>query len=371
MPDVSRRSRTADRGRDALKRQSPTRGKRRRRHTPRRRDGRAPALAAAGAVALAILLVGPLRSLPGLFGLFAASSPTPAPALQPPAAPRLVAPVGSVTGGPSFDLQGLFPEGLAERQGLRIRVYVGGELARQRAAPPTGESFVVEDVPVPKGWSELTATLVGAGGESAPSGTLRVLYDTDRPELVLALKDGQVVNAPSTIVRGTTQEGSTVTVWNERSGDKQTATVREGRFSIPLDLRRGTNRLTVSVVDPAGNRTVERLRIVRGNGRLTAQLSISAAVISADALPRHVSLRVAVSDPDGKPVDDARVTFSISVPGLPTSTYEARTKNGTAAWPDYVVGDEAVAGDGFATVLVQLPDGKTARDTVRLRLFSD
>ena len=393
MAELSRRARAADRGRAGL-RCPPPPGPRRSQPPLRYRTGpgtartrdpssagqsrRRQALLGGGVllVIVALALMGPLAGVPAALGILPTDSSSPsvavtAPAI--PAAPRLSAPEQAVTGEPHWDLLGSLPPGVEGRTDYTIRVYVDGRRARQRAVPPTGNTFEVAQVPIPRGWSDLTASVVGPGGEGPRSAVLRVLYDDTPPRLeIVTPEQRETVNAETVIVRGTTQPDSTVVVTNEGTDGRRSGRAREGRFMVEIDLARGLNRLKITATDPGGNRTTRRLRVTRGDGKLTAALSISAALISADALPRTVSLHVSVKDPDGQPVDGARVTFSISVPGLPTSTYDSRTDRGGARWPAFVIPEQgAVPGEGLATVLVELESGETIRDTVRFRLFSE
>jgi hypothetical protein len=67
---------------------------------------------------------------------------------------------------------------------------------------------------------------------------------------------------------------------------------------------------------------------------------------------------VLVVDAEGVTVDDAEVVFSLSPPGLPTTTYRTVTVRGEASWLDVSIPrDGAVAGEGFATARVTLADG--------------
>ena len=70
-----------------------------------------------------------------------------------------------------------------------------------------------------------------------------------------------------------------------------------------------------------------------------------------------VNLEVTVLDEDRRPIPGARVTFTLSPPGLPTSTYHAETDAfGVARWSQIGLPREgAIAGKGFATVFANLP----------------
>ena len=63
-------------------------------------------------------------------------------------------------------------------------------------------------------------------------------------------------------------------------------------------------------------------------------------------------LSVAVTDPDGKALADADVTFTLSMPGIPTVTIDGKTnENGRASFST-TIPKGADVGQGSATVLV-------------------
>lgn len=388
MADLSRRSRAAHRSRVGWRRPTPTVPRKSQPPVRYRTPSVGPRSAASPSrgprgrtilfgllslvLGIVLLVLGPLGQLAGQLGL-AALSPSPTPAATPPGPPgppRLITPAVAATGEPRWDLTVTLPPEIVGRKGYRIRVYVDGAQARQARVPRASGTFVVTEVPLERGWNILTASLLGPLGEGPRSSAARVLYDAEPAPLTIdAPRDRQVINAEEVVVRGSTQADSTITVRNERTGKIARGSAADGRFKIAVGMGPRVNWLNVEVIDPGGHKTTQRLRVKKGDGKLSARLTISAALISADALPRSVTLRVAVRDPDGRPVNDAKVVFSISPPGLPTSTYEAVTRKGDAVWP-VVITDQATAGDGLATVLVELVSGETLRDTVRFRLFS-
>ena len=80
-------------------------------------------------------------------------------------------------------------------------------------------------------------------------------------------------------------------------------------------------------------------------------------------------MSVRVTDRAGRPVRGAAVTFSLSPPGLPTSTFETATANGYAQWPGVTIPREgALTGRGLVTVRVVLPDGQTVQQVGHLTI---
>ena len=60
--------------------------------------------------------------------------------------------------------------------------------------------------------------------------------------------------------------------------------------------------------------------VKRGTGKLTVVLVSSAYQIKRSNLPYGIRLTATASDPDGRPLAGAAVTFTLSIPGIPTVT---------------------------------------------------
>jgi protocatechuate 3,4-dioxygenase beta subunit len=90
----------------------------------------------------------------------------------------------------------------------------------------------------------------------------------------------------------------------------------------------------------------------RGNGKLTATLGASAYQMSVSKLPQDLTLRVTVSDPDGNALVGAAVTFTLSIPGIPTVTGDEQTDADGRASFTTAVPAGADPGQGSATVLI-------------------
>jgi hypothetical protein len=298
----------------------------------------------------------------GVFPSPPSPSPTPSVVLR---APRLLAPEASLARTAAADVRGMLPEGVRGTRGVRIRIYVNDRKAKEQAVGQR-TAFAVRGVPLAIGANEIRASLVGPSGESERSNVIDMVYDVIPPTVTISdPPDGGVVNATSVTVRGTTEPGSTVSITNATNHKSATGSVTDGRFTITVELAEGENALTITAVDRGENRTQRRLTVVKGDGVLKVALSLSRTLLYRARLPETVSASVSVLDPDARPIDGARVTFSISPPGLPTSTFETTTVEGSASWTITVPREGAMAGKGFATVLVVLPDGRLVRDTVR------
>jgi hypothetical protein len=87
---------------------------------------------------------------------------------------------------------------------------------------------------------------------------------------------------------------------------------------------------------------------------LAASLSGSASRISLSSLPASTQLTVVVSDPDGRPLEGARVTFTLAVPNVSaiTSPTIETVGDGTATWSTSIP-KGAKTGLVHATAIIQ------------------
>ncbi len=279
-----------------------------------------------------------------------------------PAAPHLVTPTNDYTNHPAWDVSGFAPSAEVGT-GYSVRVYVNGKVAGEQQLGPTAD-FTVPAVTIPSGRSSITATIVGPGGESDQSTPISVVFDAVPPAVLLSgPTDGAVVNGGTVTVAGRTQTGSTVVIRNDNTRKTSTAVATNALFSIPVALGPGTNTLTVTATDPAGNTTTKTLKVIGGSGQTTVGLRLSNSRLALTGLPRQITMYVTVLDPDGAPVDGAQVAFTLQVNGLAPVTFEALTASGQASWSTTIPKDGVVTGNSLVTVLVTLPDGKQLTKT--------
>jgi hypothetical protein len=300
---------------------------------------------------------------------------TPVPTATPTAlgdAPLLQEPTEPYTNQPSVDLVGTIPEGLVGSQTSRIRIYVA--IGEQDPAPlmeiPIGRTqrFIVPGVVLVEGPNAFSATIVNDGGESDPSPTVTYVLDATNPRIVLSTPaNGAVVNAKSVKIEGDTQPRSDIRARNATSNAIVTGQADEnGKFSVILPLVAGTNDIGVTTVDPAGNENHAVIAVRRGSGALTAAIGASAYQVKRSSLPSKVQLSVSVSDPDGRPLEGARITFSLAVPGVPAVTSKTIQTggDGVARWTT-TIPKGATTGQISATVIVKTSAfGETTDRTV-------
>ena len=353
-----------------------------RRHRPRRRNaipwvvrlflvvalltmGAATTLAATGALGGAFSDLGSTVA-----GIFAAQLNGPTPTPQPltaPDAPRLVVAGEGWTNESPYLVHGFVPLGLGDQAGHAVRVYVNGELAAEEPLPGT-QDFAVS-VPIPDGPSVITATIVGPGGEGSESAPIHVVLDAAPPPLkISAPKKGATIDGDTVRVKGTTQADSTVTVRNDTNGGRASAIAVDGAFSIEISITGGPNQLEVTSVDPAGNVTTADLAVTGSSGAASASVSLTRTSFKLGDLPTALGSTVRVLGPDGKPLDGARVVFTIQIPGIgPIQSPEILTVNGTANFNTQVP-EGATAGAGLVTVLVTTDAYGTLSATAAFRI---
>jgi hypothetical protein len=142
---------------------------------------------------------------------------------------------------------------------------------------------------------------------------------------------------------------------NATTGQTVTGAADEnGSFSVILPIGTGTNDIGITSTDPAGNQNHFVLAVRRGNGALTASIGSSASQIKRSSLPSKIQLSVSVADPDGRPLEGARITFSLAVPGLPAVTSKTIETggDGIARWST-TIAEGATTGQISATVIVK------------------
>jgi len=313
-------------------------------------------------------VVGSIGSALGGITETAFATPVPEATVVPvPAAPVLVAPASPYTNVPTVTFTGTVPPDAVRRSGYVVRIYVA--LPDQEPVAvrevPVGEtpSFIVEDLPLERGRNDVTATLVGPGGESESSPLITFVLDVSKPKITVASpEDGATVNGETVTIRGKTQGRSTVVARNEANGTAATATAGgDGTFTVEVPISAGTNGIALTATDPAGNVGTAVISVRRGSGALAVSLGATAYRISAARLPRTIELTAVVTNPDGRPIPGQAVTFTLSIPGVPTLTGETVTDGSGTARFRTVIPAGATPGSGLATAFVSTTDfGETS-----------
>ncbi len=312
-------------------------------------------------------LVGALGN--SMFGFVDKITSTPAPSateLIVAGAPLITPPSEPYTNQTSVDLQITVPSGEVGRTTARLRVYLTPEdgTRAQVALVPMGTTIrMVVPVTLEPGRNDFQATIVESGLESDASPVVSFILDTQPPKIVLKDPlDGGTVNADTATFTGQTQPRTSLVVKNATNGTSISGQAgSEGLFALILPLEAGSNVISITGTDPAGNVGTLSLTVIRGSGTLTASLTASAARISTASLPVPLQLNVRVLNPDGQPVVGANVTFTLTLPGIPPISKDGVTgEDGRSSFTTTLPKD-VTAGAGLATVLVATTDfGETS-----------
>jgi hypothetical protein len=287
-------------------------------------------------------------------------SETPTPLLT---APTLAKPAHQWTSQPTVTLTGTIPAAFAGDGEHSVRLYVtlpdGAPSEVKEIAVPATAAFSIPGVPLVIGPNDFSVTLVGPGGESEPSATVTYVLDTEAPVVKVASpKDGATVNRAAAEITGTTQALSGLVARNEANGSTATATAAvDGSFSLQVPIADGPNGITITATDPAGNAGSAVVTIRRGSGKLTADVSASSYRIKKSALPEPLTVKVVVTDPDGRPLEGAAVLFTLTVPGIPAIVpSEVSTDGAGIASFRTTIPAAATPGTGPITALVTTRD---------------
>jgi hypothetical protein len=318
-------------------------------------------LAGTGILSRAVSGIG--TSLAGFIGQTEAPAST-VPSIVPlPDAPVFAMPGTTSTTEDTIDLSGSVPASVAGRSGYSVVVSGGlrGEAPEDLVSVPVGPTtvFGVEKVPLKVGVNVLTARIEGPAGDSPEGPQILVIVDRKPPSVKIeSPKDGATVNGSAVKVAGKTQGNSNLLARNETSGQRTSGLAKpDGTFEIAVGIGTGKNEISLQATDPAGNVTTKTFTVVGGTGELKASLAASARRISVDSLPSKMTFTAIVLDPDGKRLPGAFVTFSVSVPGIPTLTKDVTTGSDGKAVYTVTIPEGATAGAALATALVTTDTG--------------
>jgi hypothetical protein len=302
--------------------------------------------------------VGGIGSQVGGFVTSVTSTPSPRPTLSTVAdAPSLEQPTEPYTSEPIVDLVVTVPTELAGDPDLVIRVYLA--LPDQtptaiREVPLADSARTVIPIELADGINDFSVTIVGPGGESESSAVVRYVHDDLPPKITVSSpKNNAIVNGKAVTIKGKTQARTTLLARNDANGSSIVGTAgNDGTFTLSLALATGVNKITITGTDPAGNVTESKLTIRRGSGKLTVTLSASSYEIKRSKLPEPVTLFATATDPDGRALVGANVTFTLSIPGIPTVTIDTKTSATGKASFKTTIPKGADIGQGSAAVLV-------------------
>jgi hypothetical protein len=301
-----------------------------------------------------------------LGGIIASPTPTAAPLIT--GAPSIVPPDEAYTNLETVDITVNVPPDAVGRDGYSVRLWdtLKDSPATVLAEAPVGSlaALVIPGVALGAGRNDIQASLVGPAGEGERSAVVTWVLDQVPPKITITSpKDGASVTKTTVTIKGTTQARSAVVLRNDANGaTASTQADPDGLFQVDVAVAAGTNAITITATDPAGNANSQVLNLRKGSGQLTASLTGTVYRFAANKLPRNVTFTVLVTGPDGRPVQGATALFTVSVPGLEAivSGEIVTGQDGTASFSTTIPAG-AMAGSGLATVLVTTTNG-TATD---------
>jgi hypothetical protein len=301
------------------------------------------------------------------------ATPVPSDSTLPPTdSPRIASPDNPYTNEELVNLAVTVPAEAVGDPAARVRIY----LALEGLEPaPAGEwavgstSLMVVPFELEKGRNVISATLVrSTTDESEHSPSVSWILDLNPPKINIASpEDGEDVETPEALIRGSTQGETTLVARNAaNSASISTVAARDGTFEFQLPLVPGDNEIEITATDPAGNENTKKLTLVQGSTEMRINLRASLYTISVKHHPSSLQLVVVIHDPSGDPIAGATAFFTLQIPGLaPISNELVTAVDGRAIFSTPLVGTLSTGGGG-ATVFVSHDDYGEATDRLTL-----
>jgi bacillopeptidase F len=236
---------------------------------------------------------------------------------------------------------------------------------------PKTAGFDVARIPLSAGSNVIEAVVVLNGVEGARSASITIVRDTTPPALTITTPTpGEIMNGGSVAVTGKTDKDIDVQVRNETTGTIESGrSTAKGAFSIGITLRDGTNLLTITATDGAGNQTSKNVEISTSAsiGRISIVLNPGTIILSNR---KDFFITATATDSTGAPAANVRVCMYVSAPGTPPSTSVCSTSdvNGRAAWTYAFPDNFNTEGSGFVTVSYELSVGDPILGTQNFRV---
>ena len=263
----------------------------------------------------------------------------------PPAAPQLI-PLNSPTNSPTITVSG------ATEPMAIVKLFNGSNLIGTVPANSQGK-FILTGVALKEGRNRLTAVAMDTAGNEGPaSDPLVVLLDTKAPAIAItAPVNGLFLNAATVTVTGNSDDPTariTVTSTPLGRGDGIAATITGLTFSAAaVPLAEGSNTITVTAVDPAGNQTLATVSV-------TLDTSLPVVTISAPV--------------NGSFINNKNVTVS----GTISEQLTALTANGQSVTPAGLAFSTTVTlKEGANSILLEATDRAGNRGTASLTVTLD
>lgn len=327
-----------------------------------------------GAIGLAAI------ALPFITSIGGGGSPTPPPASLEPGRPTLTEPTEPITAAATISISGSLPQDLLDKGDAIIRILItredGSTITGAEINMPKTAGFTVSQIPLSAGSNVIEAVVVVNGVEGTRSAPITVVRDTTAPSLtVTAPTPGEIMSGDSVTVTGKTDKDIDVQVRNETTGTVESGrSTTKGAFSIGITLRDGTNVLTITATDGAGNQTTQSVEISTSAsvGRISIVLNPGTIILSKKPIAFRIT--ATATDSTGAPAANVRVCMYVSADGLPPDPIApgkctTSDVNGRAAW-DYNFPDNFnTEGRGLVTVTYELSVGDPISGTQSFRVY--
>ena len=272
--------------------------------------------------------------------------------------PHIAAPAQPYTNQSSVSLDITVPLEAAGDPAAKVRVYLALEGLEPSAVgewPVGATSHLVIPFELTEGRNAISATLVtSATEESEHSPIVTWILDLNKPKIAIdSPEDGDNIETPDALFRGSTQAGTTLVARNAANAASiSTVAARDGTFEFQLPLVQGNNDIEITATDAAGNQNTKSLQLRQGRTEMRVNLRASLYTISVKHHPSSLQLIVVVEDPSGDPIEGATAFFTLQIPGLAPISNELLTgADGRATFTTPLIG-EIEAGGGVATVLI-------------------
>ena len=328
-------------------------------------------VAIAAAIGLAAVAV------PFITSIGSGGSPTPPPPSLEPGRPTLNEPSEAITAAATVTISGSLPQDLLEKSDALIRIIItrddGSTITGAEINMPSTPGFNVSQIPLSSGSNQIEAVVVVNGVEGTRSAPITIVRDTTAPALsVTAPAPGAILSGDSVSVTGKTDKDIDVQVRNETTGTIESGrSTTKGAFSIDIALRDGTNVLTVTATDGAGNQTSKSVEISTSAsvGRISIILNPGTIILSKKPIAFRIT--ATATDSTGAAAANVRVCMYVTAPGAAPSTPVCTTSdvNGRAAW-DYLFPDNFnTEGRGLVTVTYELSVGDPISGTQSFHVY--
>ena len=325
----------------------------------------------AGAIGLAAI------ALPFITSIAGSGSPTPPPASVEPGRPTLSEPSEPITAAATITVSGTLPQDLLEKSDAIIRIIItredGSVITGAEITMPKTAGFDVAKVPLSAGSNVIEAVVVVNGTEGTRSAPITVVRDTTAPALTIsAPTPGEIMNGDSVTVTGKTDKDIDIQVRNETTGTIESGrSTTKGAFSIGITLRDGTNVLTITATDGAGNQTSKSVEISTSASVGQISIILNPGTIILSKKPIAFRVTATATDSTGAPAANVRVCMYVTAPSATPSEPVCVTSdvNGRAAW-DYNFPDNFnTEGRGLVTVTYELSVGDPISGTQGFRVY--